>query len=77
MSRIIRTAAVAVALAMSAAAAQAASPITIAVGDIDPSTPAGAKELRARTYAAAREVCRESGPGAMSRCVRAADLVAA
>lgn len=68
MSRTIRTAAVALVMAFSAAAAQAGeAPLTISVADIDISTAEGAKTLKARTEAAARQYCKETGPGALSR----------
>lgn len=68
MSRIIRTAAVALVMAFSAAAAHAGeAPLTVSVADIDTTTAEGAKALKARTEAAARQYCQQTGPGALSR----------
>lgn len=69
MSRIIRTAAVAVVMAFSAAAVAHAAPadVTVSVADIDPSTSEGAKILRARTEAVARDYCKQTGPGSLSQ----------
>lgn len=68
MTRIIRTAAVAAIMALSTAAmAHAAPAVTVSVADIDTSTPQGAKALRDRTEAIARQYCQQTGPGALAQ----------